>query len=598
MTAPHSTDGHPAEEYASRLEARRQAASSLDGRDRRIAGMRLVVAAIAVVVALAAYRSDSVSWGWTALPVVGFLVLVLLHDRVLRDRRRAGRAVEYYLACESRLSGAWVGLGRDGAEYVEDNHPYAADLDLFGEGSLFQRVNTARTAAGERYLARWLLEPADPAEIAERQEAVAELRERLDLREDLAVLGAEVFSEIHPEAVQRWAQQPPVLRGRGTRIALAALSMLTVAGLALWGAGFAGPLPAVVLLAVQGVVGLVFRRRVLLVLAAFERPEADLEILSGILSRLEREHFVSSRMVRLRAALDTDGRPPSWRIRHLARLVDLLRARRNQLFLPVSWVLLWGTQGAFAAEAWRARWGASVVGWLEAVGRIEALSSLAGYAFDHPGDPFPEVRDGSPRLAGDGLGHPLIPPDRCVRNSLDLGDDARMLIVSGSNMSGKSTLLRTVGINVVLAQAGAPVRATSLRMTPLMPGATLRIQDSLREGSSRFYAEITRLRQILDRTAGPGGVLFLLDEILHGTNSHDRVVGATAVLRTLVRRGAIGLVATHDLALADDLGGGAVNVHFEDRIEEGRMVFDYRLRPGVVRKSNALELMRSVGLEV
>jgi len=201
----------------------------------------------------------------------------------------------------------------------------------------------------------------------------------------------------------------------------------------------------------------------------------------------------------------------------------------------------------------------------------------------------------------EGVAHPLIPDDRAVRNDLAIGGDLRIVVVSGSNMSGKSTLLRTVGVNTVLAQMGAPVRARRMRLSPLAVGASIRLNDSLHEGRSRFYAEILRLRQILDLTAGRLPVLFLVDEFMHGTNSHDRRIGAEAMARGLVRRGAIGLITTHDLALAaiaDELGPKAANVHFEDSVENGEIHFDYRMRPGVVRKSNAVELMRSVGLEV
>jgi DNA mismatch repair ATPase MutS len=264
-------------------------------------------------------------------------------------------------------------------------------------------------------------------------------------------------------------------------------------------------------------------------------------------------------------------------------------------------LVLWSLQFAFAIEAWREQSGPAVRRWLDAVGEIEALGSLAAYAYEHPGDPFPEFHAGEAWLEGEGLAHPLLPESRAVRNDLKLGGELRVLIISGSNMSGKSTMLRTAGVNAVLAQAGAPVRARRLRLSPLSVGASIRIQDSLHEGTSRFYAEITRLRRILDLTAGAAPVLFLIDEFLHGTNSHDRRIGAEAIIRGLVERGALGMVTTHDLALAhiaETLGPRAANVHFEDHLENGRLSFDYRLRPGVVRKSNALELMRSVGLEV
>jgi DNA mismatch repair ATPase MutS len=243
---------------------------------------------------------------------------------------------------------------------------------------------------------------------------------------------------------------------------------------------------------------------------------------------------------------------------------------------------------------------------MAAVADFEAFASLSSYRYEHSGDPFPEIVPGetagsSATFDGAQMGHPLLPDARMVRNDAHLAGGTRLLVVSGSNMSGKSTLLRTVGINAVLALAGAPVRAASLRLTPLAIGATLRIQDSLQEGRSRFYAEITRIRELADIAAGPVPLLFLLDELFHGTNSHDRLVGASGVLRSLLARGAIGLITTHDLALtaiADELSPSAANVHFEDWFEGGDIRFDYLMKPGPVTRSNALALMRAVGLDV
>jgi DNA mismatch repair ATPase MutS len=307
--------------------------------------------------------------------------------------------------------------------------------------------------------------------------------------------------------------------------------------------------------------------------------------------------------VALRKTFDVEGLPPSKRIRQLQRLTDLLDARRNQLFAPFSAILLWKTQVALGIEAWRLGCGPALPRWIDAAGEIEALCALSGYAYEHPGDPFPELvsQEEGPVFEGVGIGHPLLPAARCERNDLALGGERQALVVSGSNMSGKSTLLRTVGTNTLLALAGAPVRAESLRVSPLTLAASIRVNDSLQEGTSRFYAEILRLRQVVDSCGGDIPVLFLLDEILHGTNSHDRRIGADAVVRGLLERGALGLVTTHDLALAkiaDELAPRIENVHFEDHIEDGEIHFDYRLRQGVVTKSNALALMRAVGLDV
>lgn len=278
--------------------------------------------------------------------------------------------------------------------------------------------------------------------------------------------------------------------------------------------------------------------------------------------------------------------------------MELLDSRDNVLVRVVGPPLLWTTQTAMAIEAWRAENGALIPAWLDAVAEMEAISSLANYSYEHPDDVFPVFPSGEPVFDAEAIGHPLLPEGRSVPNSVGLAAPLKLLVVSGSNMSGKSTLLRAVGVNAVLALAGGPVRARRLALSGLSVGASIRTTDSLEEGQSRFMAEILRLKQILEL---PSPALFLLDELLHGTNSHDRAIGAEGVVRALLARGAIGLATTHDLSLAgvaDQLAPAAANVHFEDRLENGRLVFDYRMRAGVVTRSNALDLMRAAGLDV
>jgi hypothetical protein len=592
--APHS-------EYARRLNRWRRAAVSSDRIDRRISLGRLLTVGFGAVLGWWIWRSPALGAVWILVPVVLFILLAVAHERVIRGRRRAQRAVSHYRAGLARLEDRWSGAGEPGTRYRRVDHPYAEDLDLFGDGSLFQRICSARTRAGEGRLAAWLQEPAPVEEVGSRQEAVQELRDRLDLREDLALLGEEFRSGGHPKELAAWATAPPILSGRSIPMALIGLVLLTIGSLTGWVTGMWGPLPVLGFLLLEGIAAMIYRGRVRKVVAAVERPGQDLGLLSQVLGRIERETFRSDRLAGLRRALDTAGLRPSRRIRHLDRWIELLDSRRNQLFAPFAAVLMWTTLLAFAIEAWRRVAGPAVPRWLEAVAEFEAIESLAAYSYENPDDPFPEIVFEGPVFEGEALGHPLIPVQRCVRNDLRLGDGHRLFIVSGSNMSGKSTLLRAVGANTVLALAGAPVRARRLRLSPLAVGASIRIVDSLQEGSSRFYSEITRLHQLQVMAAGSNPVLFLLDEILHGTNSHDRRIGAEAVVREFLERGGVGLITTHDLALtaiADGLGERAVNIHFEDQFVDGRMAFDYRIRPGVVRKSNALQLMRSVGLEV
>jgi hypothetical protein len=542
-----------------------------------------------------------ISPAWLAVPGAVLVALVKWHERVLRAILRAQRTAAYYEKGLERLAGDWAGKGEPGTRYLSDAHPYALDLDIFGPGSLFERLSTARTRAGEDTLAQWLSAPASPEEIRVRQAAVNELRDRLGLREDIALLGADIPAGVDLAALAQWGAAPRVLGGRWGRVAASVLVAAVVGTLAGW---LGGDLPLYAFLAALGAeaaFGAWHRRRVAQVVAPVERRSRDLALFAGLLARIEREQFTTPRLQHIRAALNVTGRPPSQRIAQLARLVHWLDSNRNVYFALVSPLVLWTTQLAFAVEAWRAVSGPQVGRWLAAVAEFEALCALAAYAYENPADLFPEIVAAGPCFEGQQLGHPLIRDARCVRNDVSLGGELRVLVVSGSNMSGKSTLLRTVGVNAVLALAGGPVRARHLRLSPLAVGATLRIQDSLQAGRSRFYAEIQRVRQLMDLARGQPPLLFLLDEIFHGTNSHDRRIGAEAVVRSLADLGAIGLVTTHDLALtyiAEQLAPRAVNVHFEDHLENGSIRFDYRMKPGVVQHSNALALMRAVGLDV
>lgn len=564
-----------------------------------IANLRLLTAAGAIGAAAMVMRN---AWlPWTMLvPTAVFVALMAAHARVLGRADGARRARALYERGLARIDGTWQGAGPDGAHLLT-GQPFAADLDLFGAGSLFQLLHTARTEAGETTLASWLLAGAQPAEVLARQHAVAELRDALEFRESLAIAAGETHTS-RTGVLATWAT------GGGGRLWAGLLPLFAIVGLigtALLIAAFRNQVDGrivLIWLAAQGVLGLAFWRRCMAALAGIDVAARDLSLLSSVLARLEASDFTSPKLKHLRASLSSDAAPPSRQIARLLRLVDWLDSTRNVFFAPIALSLMVPFQLAVAISLWHQRNAPSIERWLTAVGEAEALVSLATFAYEHPDDPFPTIVEHDAVFEATGLAHPLIAEAAAVRNDVALGGaHPHLLLVSGSNMSGKSTLLRAIGVNVVLALAGAPVRATSLRVSPLTIGASLRIDDSLQAGHSRFYAEILRIRAIVDLTRGSQPVLFLLDEVLAGTNSHDRRIGAEAIVRTLVAHGAIGLVTTHDLALADvvaTMNGLATNVHFEDRIEDGKMVFDYHMRPGVVTHSNALALMRAVGLDV
>jgi DNA mismatch repair ATPase MutS len=341
------------------------------------------------------------------------------------------------------------------------------------------------------------------------------------------------------------------------------------------------------------------RQRVNRVLAGLDEAAKDLQLLSVLMRRLEHETFEVPLLKEISAALLIAGQPASERVAAFGRWIALVDSSDHVLVRTLRPLLLWREQCAFAIDRWRVRNASHVAGWLASVGDFEALSSFASLSYERPSWCFPNL--GGKGFVAIGLEHPLLTTGECVPNDVALQGELRLLIISGSNMSGKSTLLRAIGVATVLAWAGAPVPARSLTLSPLEVGAAIRVTDSLQDNRSRFFAEITRLRQIVDLSKRGVPALFLLDELLSGTNSHDRRMGAAAVVKGLVASGAIGLITTHDLALAEierDLGQQAANAHFEDQIVDGRIDFDYKLRPGVVTHSNALELMRAVGLSV
>ncbi len=597
-TAPEL--GDPVSEYDRRLGERQHTASECALADQKFSQTRGIVFLIGLGLFVASWNTDLSYW-WILVPTAVFVVLVVLHNRAVLQLLLAQRAVNYYAQAQRRMQDNWANDGVHGQRYQNADHPYAGDLDLFGKGSLFQLICQARTRLGENTLASWLLAPADSQVIAQRQQAIEELRTKLDLRERLAMLDAEVHDELNQQQLQNWADEPAHPVSRERRITAVVISVFVIAGLLYWllaaSVGYF-ILPLLVLLGFMAT----FAHAVKRVAKTMDDAGSGLAILSQVLDVLEQTQFQTPLLQEIREKLDTDGHPPSWEIARLHKLIQSLRnSLQNQFYALFAFFLCWPVHVVHAIETWREHVGPHIVDWLKAVSEFEALSSLAGYAYEHPQDPFPEIGEDFPLLEGSALGHPLLPDSACVRNDVKLDDGLRLILVSGSNMSGKSTLLRTIGTNVVLALSGAPVRAKSFRLSPMQVGTAMRIQDSLQDGKSLFYSVVSRLKMVVDLSDKKLPLLFLLDEILQGTNSHDRRVGAEGVIRKLVEVGSIGLVTTHDLALTeivDSLDGRAVNCHFEDQLVDGKMSFDYTIRPGVVQKSNALELMRLLGLDV
>jgi hypothetical protein len=601
----------PLDEYAARRRAREADAA---GRDR--IHVRLGNAKVAIFLGLLIYwaatlQGDPNPWIY-GVAAASFVALFVWHERVLRARARANAAVAFYRDGAARIQDDWMRFEPSGDRFRSAEHPYADDLDVFGPASLFQLLSICRTPMGEARLAGWLLAPAAVPEIVERQARIAALRGRLDLRERVAVVNAGQRRFMLPDQLVAWAAAPlslPPLRPLAVGLAL-------MFAAALWsflngGSGW----PVVGVAAANGVLLALLGKRATAIVEGLSASTAssDVELLAAVTSVIERERFDEPALAELAARLTATGTavPASRGIARLARISDWADSRHN-VFLRLAEIPFVVTlQVAYACESWRRSHGAQFRDWVDAVGEMEALLSLAGYAYEHPADPFPELVESADSLIdATEVAHPLLPQATAVSNSFTLAasqphglmaSQPQVLLVSGSNMSGKSTLMRTTGVNVVLALAGAPVRARRLRLTPLAVGTCLRHTDSLQEHRSGFYTEALRIRRICDLLDGPLPVLFLFDELLSGTNSKDRRIAAEGVIRTMLAKRAVGMVTTHDLSLTEIAAifpGQVRNVHLQDHVEDGKMTFDYRLRDGVITHSNALELMRMIGLDV
>jgi len=593
----------PKVEYEKRLEKYLQ---TIVGKDRvhlQVGYWKLGAIAAGLGLVWIVFGRHLLALYWLIAPLAVYALLGILHGRVLRAKARAETAADSYRKGIARIEDRWAGSGQAGERFRDANHVYAEDLDLFGRGCLFELLSTARLPMGESKLAKWLSEGSEVSAILERQKLIEELREKLDLREDLTVTGEALRARLNPEKLIEWAEGKSILPvGPIWRGVMALLAVGAAAGIVYY---FESALlwPLLSVLVVEIVVLAWLWRRAHAVIEGVDCNAEGLLLFSEILERLEREPFVSPRLQELAAELKQKHEPASRAVRKFARIVYWIDASDSLISRMSELPFLYSVQVGMAAEAWRRRWGAKMRRWAELAGEMEALLSLAAYSYEHPADPFPEfvsAEEGLGFFDGEAMGHPLIAAEKCVRNSVRLDAKTRVLLVSGSNMSGKSTLLRVVGINTALAMAGAPIRGTRLRLTPLRIGTRIRSTDSLQEGRSSFYTEILHIRKVFDGAQEAVPLVFLFDELLEGTNSKDRRIGAEGLIQALLKRRAIGIVTTHDLALTEiaaAVGNVLRNMHFEDQVVDGKMRFDYKLREGVVEKSNALELMRLIGLE-
>lgn len=617
----------PRAKHEALLAKRREAADALERRARGIGNLRLVAAAGAIVLVgtIAFANVPKEMWLGVAACVLGFGALVVVHARIHAQKEKAAAAMRFHERALARMAGKWRSFPSTGERWAVPTHPYAGDLDVFGRSSLFQRIDVTSTRYGEEVLARWLSGEEVSGDffdvVTKRQEAVKDLAPRLILREELAALGAlldDKDEKPDPRPFVMWAGQANSQAGgaalSGSLRAVGVLVPLMTVGMLVAGSvGYVHRLLFMIPFAVSVFILGGLRGKIQPTLEAASSKESALSRYGGMLELLERETLDAPLLAGLQGRLKESGASATSEMAALSRIVGFVDARNNEVFrFFIGPMLMWDLWCALALEKWRARAGKAAYGWFRALAELEALASIAGFAFENPDYAFPTFDKKEATFNGKAVGHPLIDGDKRVANDVVIEGPGHALVVTGSNMSGKSTLLRAIGVNVVLANAGGPVCAQSLRIGRLRVATSMRVADSLEEGTSRFYAELKKLKLVLDLAkraakdakdgSTEGVVLFLLDEILHGTNTRERLIGARAILRELLSLSAMGAVSTHDLGLGDlekEVPGDKVkNVHFEEQVEGDVMSFDYLLRRGIVQSSNALRLMKIVGLDV
>lgn len=602
-SATDKTVTDPRAAYQARVDAMAVLGQKLKRRDQRFVRFRVAIFVFAVGLAILCLgEPEYVSWWWISIPALLFVSLLPFHQTCIK-RLKLAQAVSAFHA--SRLRRLDREFGEDvsnGSEFASDLHPWTQDLDVFGPGSLFQLLNECRTQPGRRKLAEWLHMVSNGDTIRLRQARAQGLKNELALRESLACVPDSAQWGTAERLLMEWVQEsaqpmPWWIVAWSLLVGVIAIPVIVLVLMEILSLQM---LLLVILLQAPAIS--MTRRQIKSVSQRMDNVDSALRQFGLVMDVFER-HSVDEPAIRdLQNRFHSESETASQAIRRLSQLTQWLNnSTRNQFFAPIAWACGLFVLLTFLLERWRIKHGRDVADWLETTATLEASLSVAGYCFDHPHDCLPVISDTQPELIVELVGHPLLKESACVRNSVSLTTDKPLLLISGSNMSGKSTFLRSLGASVVLTLCGSVVRAKSFRTYPFQLATAMRVSDSLQEGRSLFFTVVRRLKTVVDLTDQPRIVLFLLDEILNGTNSHDRRRGAEAVIRSLVARHALGIVTTHDLALtkiADSMSDQAVNKHFEDKITDGQMTFDYTLREGVVERSNAIELMRMLGLDV
>ncbi len=490
----------------------------------------------------------------------------------------------------------------NGQEYLEANHSYASDLDVFGKHSLFQLINRSVTKTGNNTLAGWLSKPSSNKEISKRQEAVKELSKKIDWRQNIIQYGITSKLEYDdPNFVIEWGNEPSPFHGkRLLQIAVTIMPFLSLAALVYSFIGSQAPI-TIMLLASIGVHYYNFRK-VSRTHEQTARRGQMLKTYSYIIEQFEKENWESEKLNDLKTTLASNDKATYKKINQLTSLIELLDQRLNIIIqILINLLFFYELHLLFRIDKWKQKYGHDIGKWFDAISEIEAISSISNLRFNHEDWAFPAISENHFELNLKDAGHPMINEKARVNNDYQLNGPGTVHIVTGSNMAGKSTFLRTVGVNVVMALAGAPICAKEMTVSNVEINTSMRIKDSIEDNESSFYAELKRIQQVIEKVNRKEKTLLLLDEILRGTNSKDKHTGSRALIKQLVKHDAVAMVATHDLELSileEELPGQVENRFFDIKIDGEQLYFDYKVQKGFCKTFNAPILMQKMGIDL
>lgn len=589
--------------YPARLKELQQQQKKLFRKKNILAWLRFITIAVAIIALCFLWPLNIVYITTTTLLLSIVFVRLVFHDLNNSNIIRHTRHLIIINQDELKALEHNYNHFADGHNFLPNEHFYAADLDIFGKASLFQYVNRTQSEMGSITLASSLLHPATKELIMQRQVAVKELINLTAWRQNLQALGAAKKIQTTTQVrLQDWLQEENIFLKK--QLWLIVRYLLPMIILIVIIANIFNLIPDTIrnyTLLVAGILAFVISKKVTLLHQQVSRMAEELDVLSGSIRLIETVRFQSPLLQQMQMQVLQQNNNASLQLKQLQKIVERLDLRYNPLvFIPLDIILQWDLQQAFALEKWKRNNQSNVFQWFATLGEFEALSSLATLAFNHPEWCFPEICEQHFFIQGKKVGHPLINKTKRVDNDIVIDKKGKLMLVTGSNMAGKSTYLRSVGVNVVLAMAGAPVCAQSFIVSPVQLISSMRIIDNLEESTSTFYAELKKLKAIIDKVNAGEKVFILLDEILRGTNSADRHTGSAALIRQLIRHDATAIIATHDIALADmatSYPENILNHHFDVQVSGEELYFDYLLKPGICHSLNATILMKKIGIE-